>query len=60
MPAGDRVWLDDDQGLAPLPRGLGEQDPKESVACAKLWAFDGALQSSELLTKRQVSRATAR
>src|SRR5262245_39803182 len=54
MPAEDRVWLDEDQGLSPIPPGVSEQDPKESVTRAKSWAFGSALQSGQLLTKRQV------
>ena len=54
MPAHDRVWLDDEQGAAPLPPGLGEHDPKESVTRAKMRAFCAARQRGHLLTQREV------
>src|SRR5438094_9219586 len=53
MPAHDRVWLDDEQGAAPLPPGLGEHDPKESVTRPKMLAFCAARQRVHLLTQRE-------
>ena len=54
MPAQHRLGLHDDQGGTPLPPRFGEHDPKESIAHAELWAFDGARQCGLLLTERQV------
>jgi len=54
MPAHDRVWLDDEQGAAPLPPAPGERDPKESVTWAKMRAFCAARQRGHLLTQREV------
>ena len=59
MPAHDRVRLDEDQGLAPVAPGVGEQDPEEPAAGAELRALDGALQRGQLLPKRHVLKGNA-
>ena len=54
MPAHDGVRPHDEQGAPPVPPRLGEQDPEDSIALAKLRAFCGACQRSHLLTEREV------
>jgi hypothetical protein len=54
MPPYDRVGLHDDQGGAPLPPPFGEENPKEAVPHAELWAVDSARQYGQLLTKREI------
>ena len=48
------VGLDEDQGLAPVPPRVGEEDPEESVRRSQLWTSAGAFQRGQLLAKRQV------
>jgi len=57
MPPYDRVGLDEDQRLTPIPPGVSEQDSKESVTRAKPGVLDSALQSGQLLAKRQVLKS---
>jgi len=40
MPPHHGVRLHDDQGGAPLPPSLGEENPKEAVPGAELWALN--------------------
>jgi hypothetical protein len=54
MPADNGVRLDENQCLAPVPPGLGEHDPEDSVAGTQLWTSDGAPQDRQLLPKRQI------
>ena len=54
MPPHYGVRLHDDQGGAPLPPSLGEENPKEAVAGAELWAPDLARQRGQLLTEREI------
>ena len=54
MPPHHGVGLDDDQGGAPLPPPLGEEDPKESVPRAEFWALDRTRQRGQLLTEREI------
>jgi hypothetical protein len=54
VPPHHSVGLHDDQGGAPLPPPLGEEDPKESVPLAELWALDRAPQHGQLLTEREI------
>lgn len=54
VPPHHGVGLHDDQGGAPLPPPLGEEDPKESVPLAELGALDRASQRGQLLTEREV------
>jgi hypothetical protein len=54
MPPYDRVGLHEHQCGAPLPPPFGEEDPKEAVPHAELWAVDCARQRGQLLTKREI------
>jgi hypothetical protein len=54
MPTHDRVGLHDDQGRSPIRPRLGEQDPKQSIACAELRTPDRAPENRQLLTQRHV------
>jgi hypothetical protein len=54
VPPNRRVGLDDDQGGAPLPPILGEQDLKESVRRAELGALDRTRQRGQLLTECEI------
>jgi hypothetical protein len=54
MPPQHRLWLHNDQRGAPLPPSVGEEDPKEPISWAELWAVASTRQCGELLTKRQV------
>src|SRR5713226_4369757 len=54
MPAHDSVGLHDDQGRSPIPPRLGEQNPKQSIACAVLRTPDRAPENRQLLTQRHV------
>ena len=50
----DGVGPHDEQGSAPLRPRLGEEDPKESVPRAELWAPDRARQRGHLLAEREI------
>ena len=50
----DRVGLHDDQGRSPIRPRLGDQDPKQSIACAELRPPDRAPENRQLLTQRDV------
>ena len=54
MPAHDGVRPHDDQGRAPIPPGVGEQHPKQSISRAEWGPRDRALEHRQLLTERQV------
>jgi hypothetical protein len=54
MPPHYRFGLHDDQGGAPVPPRLGEEDPKESVARVELWALGRAPPGGQLLTEREI------
>jgi hypothetical protein len=54
VPPHDGVGPHDEHGAAPLPPGLGEEDPKESVPGAKPWAFARARQGGDLLTEGKI------
>ena len=54
MPTHDSVGLHDDQGRSPILPRLGEQDPKQSIACAELRTPDRAPENRQLLTQRHV------
>ena len=54
MPTHDSVGLHDDQGRSPILPRLGEQDPKQSISCAKVRAPDRAPENRQLLTQRHV------
>src|SRR5579862_7303065 len=44
MPADEGVGLNEDQGFASVPPGLGEEDPEDTVPRTQLWASVRALQ----------------
>ena len=54
MPADYCVRLNDDQGRAPVPPRLGEQDPKQAIPVAKWGTLDRVPEHRQLLTERQV------
>ena len=54
MPTHDRVGLHEDQGRSPILPRLGEQDPKQSIACAERRTPDRAPENRQLLTQRHV------
>ena len=54
MPADHRLGLHDHQGRAPIPPGLGGQDPKQPIGCAERRPPDRAPEHGQLLTERQV------
>jgi hypothetical protein len=54
MPPDEGIGLHDDQGGAPFPPSLSEEDPKESVPCSEAWALDRARQRGQLLTERVI------
>jgi hypothetical protein len=54
MPSHDGLGLHDDQGCAPVPPGVGEPYPKESIPRAKLRPLPDARQHGQLLTERRV------
>jgi hypothetical protein len=57
MPPHDGVRLHDHQRGAPLMPTLCEQDPKESITCAKLRALTSPREGGQLLPKRQVLKS---
>ena len=54
MPTHDRVGVHDDQGCAPLPPGVGQQHPKQSIAVAEWGTLHRALEHRQLLTQCQI------
>jgi hypothetical protein len=60
MPAYDGVRLHDDQRRAPVPPGMGEQHPKQSISMAEWRPQDRAPEYHQLLAERQFSSATVR
>jgi hypothetical protein len=54
VPPHDGVGPHDEQGRAPRWPGLGEEDLKESVPRAELWAPDRAGQRGHLLAEREI------
>ena len=54
MPAYDGAGLDEDQSLAPVAPGMGQQDPEHPVTRPQAWPADRALQGPELLTQGDV------
>ena len=54
MPSHHGVGLHDDQGGAPVPPTLGEEDPKQSVRRAELRTLDRSRQHGQLLTEREI------
>jgi len=54
VPPHHGVGLDDDQGGAPLPPRLAEEDPKESVPRVEFWSLDRTRQRGQLLTEREI------
>jgi len=54
MPTHDGVRVHDNQGCAPIPPGVGEQHPKQSISVAELGTPHGAFEHGQLLTKCQI------
>src|ERR1700730_6470140 len=54
MPPQHRLGLHDHQGGAPLAPPFGEEDPKESIPPAELWALHRSGQRDQLGTEREV------
>ena len=52
--------LHDDQGRAPVPPGMSEQHPKQSISRTEWQMLDRALEHRQLLTEAKFSSATAR
>ena len=60
MPTDHRLGLHDDQGRTPVPPGVSEQHPKQSISRTEWRTLDGALEHRQLLTEARFSSATAR
>jgi len=54
VPSDYGIGLHDDQGGAPVPPTLGEEDPKQPVRRTELRAFHRSRQQGQLLTEREV------
>jgi hypothetical protein len=54
VPSDHSIRLHDDQGGAPVPTTLGEEDPKQSVRRTVLRTFHRPRQHGQLLTEREV------
>ena len=54
MPSDYGRGLDDDQGGRPAGPEPGQPGPEDSVAFTEFRAFDGALQSQQLLAKGDI------
>jgi hypothetical protein len=54
VPSDHGIGLHDDQGGAPVPPTLGEEDPKQSVRRAELRTFHCSPQHGQLLTEREI------
>ena len=54
VPSDHGIGLHDDQGGAPVPPRLGEEDPKQSVRRAEPRTFHRARQHGQLLTEREI------
>jgi hypothetical protein len=54
VPSDHGIGLHDDQGGAPVPPTLGEEDPKQSVRRAELRTFHRSRQHGQLLTERKI------
>jgi hypothetical protein len=49
-----RLGLHDDQGRTPVPPGVNEQHPKQSISRTEWRTLDRALEHRQLLTEGQV------
>jgi hypothetical protein len=54
MPTHDSARLHEEEGCAPVPPGLGQDDPEQSIPPAESWTLTAAFQGVELLPERQV------
>jgi hypothetical protein len=54
VPSNHGIGLHNDQGGAPVPPTLGEDDPKQSVRRAELRTFHRSRQHGQLLTERKI------
>ena len=54
VPSDHGIGPHDDQGRSPILPRLGEQDPKQSIACAEVRTPDRAPKNRQLLTQRHV------
>ena len=54
MPTDHRLGLHDDQGRTPVPPGVSEQHPKQSISRTEWRTLDRALEHRQLLTEGQV------
>ena len=54
MPTDHRRGLHDDQGRTPVPPGVSEQHPKESISRTEWRTLNRALEHRQLLTQGQV------
>ena len=54
MPTDHRLGLHDDQGRTPVPPGVSEQQPKQSISRTEWRTLDRAFEHRQLLTEGQV------
>jgi hypothetical protein len=54
VPSDHGIGLHDDQGGAPVPPALGEENPEQSVRRAELRTFPRARQRGHLLTECEI------
>ena len=54
MPTDHCLGLHDDQGRTPVPPGVSEQHPKQSMSRTEWRTLDCALEHRQLLTEGQV------
>ena len=54
MPAEEGIGLDDEEGLLPEGRRLGQENQSDAVPIAELRAFGVALQDDELLAEKGI------
>jgi hypothetical protein len=54
MPTHNGVRMHDDEGRAPIPPPVGEQQPKQAISTMDWGPLDGPSEHGQLLTEREV------
>ena len=54
MPTDHRLWLDDEQGIAPAVEDSGEHDPQPTIDWTKLGLSNGSLEDGHLMAEGQI------
>jgi len=56
MPAQERLWLHDQEGLQPGPNQPGQQDQEHTISLRERWPFHLSLENDELLAEEGIFR----